>query len=45
MKIQAAVLYAPGVPFAIEPLDLASPRYGERWGRHWLDLARYGYAL
>ena len=27
---------------------LASPRYGERWGRHWLDLARYadsaGYA-
>jgi len=28
---------------------LASPRYGERWGRHWLDLARYadtnGYEL
>ncbi len=21
---------------------LASPRYGERWGRHWLDVARYG---
>ena len=21
---------------------LASPHYGERWGRHWLDLARYG---
>ena len=21
---------------------LASPRYGEKWGRHWLDLARYG---
>ncbi len=20
---------------------LASPRYGERWGRHWLDVARY----
>lgn len=20
---------------------LASPRYGERWGRHWLDNARY----
>ena len=20
---------------------LASPRYGERWGRHWLDAARY----
>ena len=28
---------------------LASPRYGERWGRHWLDVARYadsnGYEL
>jgi len=23
---------------------LASPRYGERWGRHWLDLARYAAA-
>ncbi len=21
---------------------LASPRYGERWGRHWLDVVRYG---
>ncbi len=21
---------------------LATPRYGERWARHWLDLARYG---
>ena len=20
---------------------LASPQYGERWGRHWLDVARY----
>ena len=20
---------------------MASPRYGERWGRHWLDVARY----
>ncbi len=20
---------------------LASPRYGERWGRHWLDVARF----
>lgn len=24
---------------------LASPRYGERWGRHWLDLARYSDTL
>ena len=37
--------------FAADPSDtayervvdrlLASPRYGERWGRHWLDVARY----
>ena len=27
----------------LETVDrlLASPRYGERWGRHWLDVARY----
>ncbi len=24
---------------------LASPRYGERWGRHWLDVVRYGESL
>ncbi|MBI3210003.1 MAG: PSD1 domain-containing protein [Candidatus Solibacter usitatus] len=24
---------------------LASPHYGERWGRHWLDLARYSDGL
>ncbi|MCI0621250.1 MAG: DUF1549 and DUF1553 domain-containing protein [Acidobacteria bacterium] len=24
---------------------LASPHYGERWGRHWLDLARYADAV
>ncbi|MBS0266854.1 MAG: DUF1553 domain-containing protein [Planctomycetes bacterium] len=31
-------------PVAFETLVdrlLASPHYGERWGRHWLDLARY----
>ena len=21
---------------------LASPRYGERWARHWLDVVHYG---
>src|SRR5436309_1759092 len=32
---------APGAwPRLIESL-LASPQYGERWGRHWLDVARY----
>ena len=32
-------------PIAYEKLVdklLADPRYGERWGRHWLDLVRYG---
>ncbi len=24
---------------------LASPQYGERWGRHWLDVARYSDTL
>ncbi|MCC9607559.1 DUF1553 domain-containing protein [Blastopirellula sp. JC732] len=28
-------------PQLIERL-LASPRYGERWGRHWLDVIRFG---
>lgn len=31
-------------PHAYEKLVdrvLASPQYGERWGRHWLDIARY----
>lgn len=31
-------------PYAYESLVnrlLASPHFGERWGRHWLDLARY----
>ncbi len=32
-------------PLAYERLIdrlLASPRYGERWGRHWLDVVHYG---
>jgi Protein of unknown function (DUF1553)/Protein of unknown function (DUF1549)/Planctomycete cytochrome C len=24
---------------------LTSPRFGERWGRHWLDVARFGESL
>ena len=35
-------LLAPaGTPAAVIERLLASPHYGERWGRHWLDLARY----
>jgi Protein of unknown function (DUF1553)/Protein of unknown function (DUF1549)/Planctomycete cytochrome C len=30
----------PDLPGYINRL-LASPRYGERWGRHWLDVVRY----
>lgn len=35
-------------PDAIERLVdrlMASPRFGERWGRHWLDLARYAESV
>ncbi len=32
---------APGAWERLIDRLLASPRYGERWGRHWLDLARY----
>ena len=38
---QEAFLKDPG---RLEPLVddlLARPAYGERWGRHWLDLVRY----
>ncbi len=34
-----------GMSHAIESLVdrlLASPHYGERWGRHWLDVVRFG---
>ena len=32
---------APGAFVRLVDRLLASPRYGERWGRHWLDIARY----
>ena len=35
-------------PYAYEALVdrlLASPQFGERWGRHWLDVARFGESL
>ncbi|HZO53940.1 MAG TPA: DUF1553 domain-containing protein [Bryobacteraceae bacterium] len=32
---------APGAFAKLVDRLLASPRYGERWGRHWLDVARY----
>ena len=32
---------APGAFERVVDRLLASPRYGERWGRHWLDVARY----
>lgn len=39
---------SPGAYEALIERLLASPRYGERWGRHWLDVAGYadseGYA-
>ena len=42
-QIQALVNdQAPGAWERTIDALLASPRYGEKWGRHWLDLARYG---
>ena len=41
---EAAAFLTDTAPGAWERLIdrlLASPRYGERWGRHWLDVARY----
>jgi hypothetical protein len=32
---------APGAWARVVERLLASPRYGERWGRHWLDVVRY----
>ncbi|MBC7818803.1 MAG: PSD1 domain-containing protein [Planctomycetaceae bacterium] len=41
---EADAFFADDDPRAFEKLIdrlLASPRYGERWGRHWLDVAGY----
>ena len=41
---EVAALVADPAPDAYERLVdrlLASPQFGERWGRHWLDLVRY----
>jgi hypothetical protein len=32
---------SPGAFATVVDRLLASPQYGERWGRHWLDVARY----
>ena len=42
---EIAAFESDGSPQAFEKLVdrlLASPAFGERWGRHWLDVARYG---
>src|SRR5262249_44350050 len=33
---------SPGAYEALVDRLLASPHYGEQWGRHWLDVARFG---
>jgi len=41
---QVAAFVADPSPYAVERLVdrlLASPHYGERWGRHWLDVVKY----
>ena len=42
---QADAFVGDGAPGALEGVVdalLASPAFGERWGRHWLDIARFG---
>ncbi len=39
--IKAAAKNRPAAMDQLIDRLLASPRYGERWGRHWLDVARY----
>lgn len=42
---EVAAFVADGSPNAFATVVdrlLESPHYGERWGRHWLDVARYG---
>src|SRR5213078_4668472 len=34
--------HSPGAFEQVVDRLLASTAYGERWGRHWLDVARYG---
>ena len=36
---------SPGAFAKVVDALLASPQYGERWGRHWLDVARYSDGL
>ncbi len=41
---ESGAFLADSSPLAFESVVdrlLSSPRYGERWGRHWLDLVRY----
>ncbi|MHC4995757.1 MAG: DUF1553 domain-containing protein, partial [Planctomycetota bacterium] len=45
---EAAAFLADDSPDAYEKVVdrlLASPRYGERWGRHWLDVVRFGESV
>ena len=45
-EVEAFVRDSSAAPFSqlVDRL-LASPNYGERWGRHWLDAARFGESL
>jgi len=41
----AFALDADAATAALADRLLASPRYGERWGRHWLDVVRFGESI
>ena len=41
-EVDAFVAAGPDAYDALLDQLLTSPHYGERWGRHWMDLARFG---
>lgn len=41
-QVASSMLPAPKAYARLLDRLLASPRYGERWGRHWLDVVHYG---
>ena len=44
LRLSKSKFLADKRPNAFEIVDelLENPHYGERWARHWLDIARYG---
>ena len=44
-EYEAGIAHQPAAIAQLVDRLLASPHYGERWGRHWLDVARYAESV